>query len=203
MKENRWICANGHYFGPSIDDESVCAVCGCGQFFLLNGDHGEWLELERDIQACILEGTGALCCHCRGCTGNWTEVDHNERTGTIDNAAGTGAPGYGLCERYATYWMIFFRGDCPPGDSECVLATDGTDVFIARYEKGKWIDREGRERSGRAWAELPDPFDDDIIAGLYPDRACRVCGCTEDHACEGGCHWVAWDLCSKCQETPQ
>lgn len=30
------------------------------------------------------------------------------------------------------------------------------------------------------------------------DRACRMCGCTQDHACEGGCHWVEWDLCSKC-----
>jgi hypothetical protein len=29
-------------------------------------------------------------------------------------------------------------------------------------------------------------------------RACRVCGCTEDSACEGGCHWVGPDLCSQC-----
>jgi ParB family chromosome partitioning protein len=27
---------------------------------------------------------------------------------------------------------------------------------------------------------------------------CRVCGCTDDHACEGGCSWVEKDLCSQC-----
>lgn len=30
--------------------------------------------------------------------------------------------------------------------------------------------------------------------------ACRVCGCTEDNACEGGCYWVEPDLCSQCAE---
>jgi hypothetical protein len=30
--------------------------------------------------------------------------------------------------------------------------------------------------------------------------ACRGCGCTEDHACAGGCHWTPGeeDLCSRC-----
>lgn len=32
------------------------------------------------------------------------------------------------------------------------------------------------------------------------ERKCRVCGCTEYNACEGGCYWVAEDLCSKCVE---
>ena len=31
-------------------------------------------------------------------------------------------------------------------------------------------------------------------------RSCRVCGCTDDHACEGGCSWVTADLCSACYE---
>jgi len=30
------------------------------------------------------------------------------------------------------------------------------------------------------------------------ERICRVCGCTEDNACEGGCSWVEEDLCSAC-----
>ncbi len=30
------------------------------------------------------------------------------------------------------------------------------------------------------------------------EQKCRVCGCTENHACPGGCYWVEWDLCSKC-----
>lgn len=29
--------------------------------------------------------------------------------------------------------------------------------------------------------------------------ACRVCGCTDERACEGGCSWVEPDLCSQCQ----
>lgn len=34
--------------------------------------------------------------------------------------------------------------------------------------------------------------------------ACRVCGCTDEFACEGGCTWVpdltlAGDLCSRCE----
>jgi hypothetical protein len=39
-----------------------------------------------------------------------------------------------------------------------------------------------------------------------PDRVCRKCGCTEED-CTGciertgrQCHWVAWDLCSACEE---
>ena len=36
------------------------------------------------------------------------------------------------------------------------------------------------------------------------ERACRVCGCTEDDACAdpntllGTCYWIEWDLCSAC-----
>ena len=29
---------------------------------------------------------------------------------------------------------------------------------------------------------------------------CRVCGCTDDNACPGGCYWVEEDLCSECVE---
>lgn len=37
-------------------------------------------------------------------------------------------------------------------------------------------------------------------------RTCRGCGCTDDHACQGGCHWVLLDVnsptgvCSTCGE---
>lgn len=45
-----------------------------------------------------------------------------------------------------------------------------------------------------------------IVLGLAPKglRACRVCGCIEERACEGGCSWAeqptkdALGLCSKC-----
>lgn len=33
---------------------------------------------------------------------------------------------------------------------------------------------------------------------------CRVCGCTDEHACDGGCWWVdsSRTLCSTCSGTP-
>lgn len=40
------------------------------------------------------------------------------------------------------------------------------------------------------------PLDD--IAEIEDERKCRVCGCTWNNACEGGCYWVEDDLCSKC-----
>lgn len=36
------------------------------------------------------------------------------------------------------------------------------------------------------------------LGTLLPERFCRVCGCTESNACEGGCYWVEPDLCSRC-----
>lgn len=32
-----------------------------------------------------------------------------------------------------------------------------------------------------------------------PERSCRVCGCTYENGCSGGCWWVAQDLCSQCE----
>lgn len=29
-------------------------------------------------------------------------------------------------------------------------------------------------------------------------RSCMLCGCTDDHACIGGCSWVGDRLCSAC-----
>ena len=33
---------------------------------------------------------------------------------------------------------------------------------------------------------------------VRPLQTCRVCGCSEDRACPGGCYWVEPDLCSTC-----
>lgn len=48
---------------------------------------------------------------------------------------------------------------------------------------------------GDPMAEASFPFRDAV-----PVRTCRVCGCTEDRACEGGCSWLAFDLCSACED---
>jgi hypothetical protein len=37
------------------------------------------------------------------------------------------------------------------------------------------------------------------VATLEVGRKCRVCGCTDARACEGGCSWVRDDLCSRCE----
>jgi hypothetical protein len=41
------------------------------------------------------------------------------------------------------------------------------------------------------------------LADMESIRTCRVCGCTDDQACEGGCTWVEDDLCSACVDTAQ
>lgn len=38
-----------------------------------------------------------------------------------------------------------------------------------------------------------------VLAEVAGDRCCRICGCTQHRACEGGCSWVGDDdLCSVC-----
>jgi len=45
---------------------------------------------------------------------------------------------------------------------------------------------------------LPDGL---VMLSFRPARGiCRVCGCTDEEACEGGCTWVEPDLCSSCVE---
>lgn len=35
----------------------------------------------------------------------------------------------------------------------------------------------------------------------HPKGSCRVCGCTEEKPCKGGCHWWAGGhVCSRCVE---
>ncbi len=37
-----------------------------------------------------------------------------------------------------------------------------------------------------------------ILGAVDTEQVCRVCGCTRDNACPGGCYWVEEDLCSAC-----
>lgn len=32
------------------------------------------------------------------------------------------------------------------------------------------------------------------------EPVCRVCGCTQNNACPGGCYWIEEYLCSRCAE---
>lgn len=38
----------------------------------------------------------------------------------------------------------------------------------------------------------------EVVEALRLEGICRVCGCTDEEGCEGGCEWVEPDLCSKC-----
>ena len=42
------------------------------------------------------------------------------------------------------------------------------------------------------------PDEDTNKCDTCNERKCRVCGCTWNNACPGGCYWVEWDLCSGC-----
>lgn len=49
-------------------------------------------------------------------------------------------------------------------------------------------------------------YDTEVKSNVYhwprAEHQCRNCGCTWDHACEGGCYWVQEDLCSQCVGEP-
>ena len=53
--------------------------------------------------------------------------------------------------------------------------------------------------TGKAWVEA-FYAKDDCFDWLNDEQKCRVCGCTWNSPCEGGCYWVEEDLCSKCAE---
>ncbi|MGE5572977.1 MAG: hypothetical protein ACM3ZU_08175 [Bacteroidota bacterium] len=73
------------------------------------------------------------------------------------------------------------------------------------YWASIWIHLNRIARTGRSnpWRQLVQTART-TAAGLGLDVArCRVCGCTDDNACEGGCYWVQdpeglGDLCSRC-----
>lgn len=40
--------------------------------------------------------------------------------------------------------------------------------------------------------------EEDLVCDPIGGASCRVCGCTDDKACPGGCVWAEPDLCSRC-----
>jgi hypothetical protein len=39
-----------------------------------------------------------------------------------------------------------------------------------------------------------------VLNALRGRHICRICGCWEDEACDGGCAWAEPDLCSACAD---
>lgn len=88
----------------------------------------------------------------------------------------------------------------PDRDAGLIWGTDfyGQDAIAASkfdiegvHEALEWVNS-----VHRLSAEFRHPAEGGISA--LP-RQCRICGCSENHACEGGCWWVEYDLCSSCQ----
>jgi hypothetical protein len=52
-------------------------------------------------------------------------------------------------------------------------------------------------RLERAAAEAPTIRADGKFV-YTPDGECRVCGCTNERGCPGGCIWAEPNLCSRC-----
>jgi len=83
-----------------------------------------------------------------------------------------------------------------------------TDTLEAFYEYSEMDesqnmdDQVGKtsERTRRCESEVRTALREHYCRISKPVRRCRVCGCTDDHACPGGCFWVAPDLCSRCAD---
>jgi hypothetical protein len=58
------------------------------------------------------------------------------------------------------------------------------------------------ERLERAIDGAPAPAGTATEEGQGAPRRCRICGCTDERPCAGGCFWVAADLCSNCGASP-
>lgn len=72
-------------------------------------------------------------------------------------------------------WVIFIRGDGQAfGCLECGGVFDLNEGEVLEEELAAHVK----------------------IAHREEEQVCRVCGCTEDNACPGGCRWVENDLCS-------
>jgi hypothetical protein len=69
------------------------------------------------------------------------------------------------------------------------LAPYGLDTRLARFFR-------------RAWLDGFDTAEAEIAQRTGKPRTCRVCGCTDTHACANRCWWVAEDLCSNCSGPP-
>lgn len=92
---------------------------------------------------------------------------------------------------------------CQDGTNIFVIVVEGMDDGIAGYPKSARVEKDtyihghteymhGEINSG-FWLSF-----DSAYAEL--NKKCRVCGCSWDHACEGGCYWVGDDLCSRCAQ---
>jgi protein gp37 len=105
-------------------------------------------------------------------------------------------------------WVRDLQQDCWGIDNE---RSAGTVAFFFKQWGGT---RPGGEAllDGHEWHDFPaahpptptrgdTTMNEELTQELHkpaPGARCRVCGCTDDQACEGGCFWVGTGLCSAC-----
>lgn len=83
---------------------------------------------------------------------------------------------------------LFICSDCGSHNTDRALITCSA--------KGEMVCRKCIDKHYAEYQKKKDA----ALTGSEPDvRKCRVCGCTDDHACPGGCYWVEEDLCSQCE----
>lgn len=69
--------------------------------------------------------------------------------------------------------------------------------FTSLYEDGVSI-KDLRELAMKALDDVARAVALYDKTGTFDEQRCRVCGCTWNTPCEGGCFWVEDDLCSAC-----
>lgn len=97
--------------------------------------------------------------------------------------------------RDKNYSMLYYNkgNDCDNCKNQYRCGVDGDAIGCLCRDNGKECNyvacTEAMDKE-----TLINPF------ALFDERKCRICGCTWNSPCEGGCYWVEYDLCSKCAE---
>jgi len=89
-------------------------------------------------------------------------------------------------------WRLTCEDVTPlPGAEPTGYACTGCGSVVPAAEDGGlpqgWVKKEFPERSFFLCPECQEDV-----------QICRVCGCSNEDPCEGGCYWVEEDLCSAC-----
>ena len=83
-------------------------------------------------------------------------------------------------------------------EEDCINPTGEGAEYISAYTDPGIADDPMTEEEARA--EFPVCIKKGSVYLMAGVRSCRVCGCTDNCACPGGCYWVEKDLCSNCKE---
>lgn len=101
-----------------------------------------------------------------------------------------------------------------------VAILDGADVYSIRLAKAlreiqrraphlvSIVPAKNAPRNGAArppyFGAIATPSGRQVLVELrHTVRTCSTCGCTQTRACQGGCSWIDFDLCSRCAGVEQ